>query len=168
MTVSGFIATQRTVHGVPHTVSCRALGISESWFHKWHGRPPTGRQRRRERLCREIQAIFCGSHATYGSPRVWAELRRRSWKATKRTVAELMAAEGLAGRRRKRRENLTRPDKGAVPFPDLIGRNFTASAPNVKWCGDMTEIPTLDGKLYPATVEDLFSRRLVGFAMSEK
>ena len=167
MTVSGFIAAQRTDHGVPHTVACRALGVSVSWFYKWQGRLPTVRQQRRERLRREVQAIFCGSQATYGSPRVWAELRRRGWRVTKRTVAELMAAEGLAGRRKKRRKNLTRPDKRAVPFPDLVGRDFAASAPNVKWCGDMTEIPTLDGKLYLATVEDLFSRRLVGFAMSE-
>ena len=167
MTVSGFIAAQRTDHGVPHTVACRALDVSTSWFYKWHGRPPTARQQRRQRLRAEIGAIFCGSEGTYGSPRVWAELRDRGWVVTERTVAGLMAADGLAGRPKKRRKNLTRPDKRAVPFPDLLHRDFGASAPNVKWCGDMTEIPTLEGKLYLASVEDLFARRLLGFAMSE-
>ncbi len=167
MTVSGFIAAQRTDHGVPHTVACRALDVSTSWFYKWHGRPLTGRQQRRCRLRAEVGAIFCGSEGTYGSPRVWAELRDRGWVVTKRTVAELMAADGLAGRPTKRRRNLTRPDKRAVPFPDLVRRDFSAPAPNVKWCGDMTEIPTLEGKLYLASVEDLFARRLLGFAMSE-
>jgi putative transposase len=168
VTVAGFIAAQRTEHRVPHTVACRALGISTSWFYKWLDRPPTPRQRRRERLRAEIHAIFCDSGRTYGSPRVWSELRDRGWIVTERTVAGVMAAEGLAGRPSKKpRKNLTRPDKRAVPFPDLVGRDFSASAPNVKWCGDMTEIPTGEGKLYLASVEDLFSRRLLGFAMSE-
>jgi putative transposase len=166
VTVSGFIAAQRTDHGVPYTVACRALGVSASWFYKWHGRPPTARQQRRQRLRAEVHAIFCGSEGTYGSPRIWAELRERGWVVSKRTVAELMAADGLAGRRKRRRKNLTRPDQRAVPFPDLVGRDFRAPAPDVKWCGDMTEIPTLEGKLYLASVEDLFSRRLLGFAMS--
>jgi len=99
---------------------------------------------------------------------VWSELRDRGWIVTERTVAGTMAAEGLAGRPPKKpRRNLTPPDKRAVPFPDLVNRVFSAPAPNVKWCGDMTEIPTLEGKLYLASVEDLFSRRLLGFAMSE-
>jgi transposase InsO family protein len=67
----------------------------------------------------------------------------------------------------KRRRGLTRPDKGAVPFPDLVRRDFSAPGPNVKWCGDMTEIPTREGRLYLADVEDLFSRRIVGFAIGE-
>lgn len=81
-------------------------------------------------------------------------------------MAASMARQGLVGRRRKRRKNLTRPDKRAAPFPDLISRDFTASAPNVKWVGDMTEIPTDEGKLYLSTALDLFSRRLLGHATS--
>jgi putative transposase len=70
VTVAGFIAAQRTDHGVPHTVACEALDVSESWFYKWKDRPPTPRQQRRERLRVEIRGIFCGSERTYGSPRV--------------------------------------------------------------------------------------------------
>lgn len=77
-----------------------------------------------------------------------------------------MARQGLVARPKKRRKNLTRPDKRAVPFPDLVKRDFTAPAPNVKWVGDMTEIPTDEGKFYLSTAIDLFSRRLLGYATS--
>ena len=85
---------------------------------------------------------------------------------SEKTVAKSMARQGLVARPKKRRKNLTRPDKRAVPFPDLVKRDFAASAPNVKWVGDMTEIPTDEGKLYLSTAIDLFSRRLLGYATS--
>jgi len=81
-------------------------------------------------------------------------------------VAKSMARQGLVARSKKRRKNLTRPDKRAVPFPDLVKRDFTAPAPNMKWVGDMTEIPTDEGKLYLSTAIDLFSRRLLGYVTS--
>jgi putative transposase len=82
------------------------------------------------------------------------------------TVAASMARQGLVARARKRRKNLTRQDKSKQPFPDLVKRDFTAPAPNVKWVGDMIEIPTDEGKLYLATVIDLYSRRLLGYPTS--
>jgi transposase InsO family protein len=85
-----------------------------------------------------------------------------------KTVAASMARQGLVGRPTRRRWRcLTRPDKAARPIPDLVKRDFTAGAINLKWCGDLTEIPTGEGKLYLAHVEDLASRRICGFAMSE-
>jgi putative transposase len=167
MTVVSQIASQRTDHGVPHAVACRALGVSESWFYKWHQRPATPRQRRRAELTSAITEAFEVSGRTYGSPRVLAELRDQGWKVTKHTVAKVMAAEGLVGRAKRRRRGLTRPDKRAVPFPDLVRRDFSAPAPNVTWCGDVKQIDTDEGPLYLASVEDLFSRRMLGFAMSE-
>lgn len=167
MSLASFVASQRTDHGVPHAAACRALQVSESWFYKWRDRPPTPRQERRGRLVAEIKAIFEASGATYGSPRVHAELRDRGWRVSEKAVAKAMADEGLVARSKKRRKGLTRPDKAATPFADLLGRDFSADAPDAKWCGDMTEIPTLEGKLYLADVEDLFARRIVGFAMSE-
>lgn len=84
------------------------------------------------------------------------------------TVAASMARQGLVGRSPKRkRRSLTRPDKAAAPIPDLIRRDFNAEKPDQRWCGDLTEVPTDDGKLYLATVLDLASRRLPGFAMGE-
>jgi putative transposase len=86
---------------------------------------------------------------------------------SKNTVAASMARQGLVGRSPKRkRRRLTRPDKAAAPIPDLVGRDFNAERINQRWCGDLTEIPTGEGKLYLATVLDLGSRRLPGFAMA--
>jgi putative transposase len=171
MTVASFVAAQRTEHGVPHALSCRVLGLSESWFYKWRDRPPTARQARRARLDAAVRASFDdsgGTPGTYGSPRVRADLLDDGWSVSKKSVAASMARQGLQGRCPKRkRRSLTRPDKAAAPIPDLLGRDFSAEAIDQRWCGDLTEIPTDEGKLYLATVLDLASRRLPGFAMSE-
>jgi transposase InsO family protein len=167
MSVASFVAAQRAEHGVPHALTCRTLEISESWFYKWRDRPPTPRQVRQAELTAAIEAVFDDTDGTYGSPRVTVELREQGWKVSKNTVAKMMACEGLVARPKKRRRGLTRPDKGARRAPDLLGRDFSASAPNVKWCGDFKEIDTGEGPLYLASVEDLFSRRLLGFAMSQ-
>ncbi len=171
MTVATFIATQRTDHGVPHATACRALEVPESTFYKWRNRPPTRRQARRSRLDEAVRASFDdsgGNAGTYGSPRVFEDLIEDGWVVSVNTVAGSMRRQGLEGRARRRRgRSLTRPDKAAAPIRDLIGRDFSAEAINEKWCGDLTEIPTDEGKLYLATVEDLASRRLPGFAMGE-
>jgi transposase InsO family protein len=169
MSVASFIASQRTDHGVAHAKCCRWLGVSESWFYKWHDREPTGRQRRRAELDAAVKASFDdsgGTPGTYGSPRVWEDLVDAGWRVSKKTVAASMARQGLQGRSPKRkRRSLTRPDKAAHPIPDLVRRDFSAEAIDQRWCGDLTEIPTDDGKLYLATVLDLASRRLPGFAL---
>lgn len=171
MTVASFIAAQRTDHRVPHVVSCRVLGVSQSWFYKWQDRPPTVRQQRRVELDAAVKASFDdsgGTPGTYGSPRIFADLIEAGWKVSVNTVAASMARQGLQGRSPKRkRRSLTRPDKAAAPIPDLVKRDFTAEATDQRWCGDLTEIPTDEGKLYLATVLDLASRRLPGFAMGE-
>jgi transposase InsO family protein len=171
MSVASFVASQRTEHGVAHAVSCRALEVPASTFYKWWDRPPTARQQRRVDLDAAVRESFVesgGTPGTYGSPRVWEDLVEAGWKVSKNTVAASMARQGLQGRPPKpKRRSLTRPDNAAAPIPDLVRRDFHAEAINQKWCGDLTEIPTDDGKLYLATVEDLASRRLPGFAMSE-
>jgi putative transposase len=166
VSVAAFISSQRTEHQVPHALSCRVLGVSESWFYKWHGRGPTGRQRRRQELADAIRAVFDASGGTYGSPRVTLELRAAGWRVGENTVAKRMAELGLAGRAPKRRRSLTKPGKRPVA-PDRVRRQFNAAAPNLLWCGDLTVIETDEGKLYLATVLDLFSRRMLGYAMSQ-
>ncbi|MDZ7673817.1 MAG: IS3 family transposase [Acidimicrobiales bacterium] len=110
-----------------------------------------------------------GRHARHVRlPRAWEDLVEEGWSVSVNTVAASMARQGLVGRCPKRkRRSLTRPDKAAAPIPDLVGRDFTAERINQKWCGDLTEIPTDEGKLYLAIVEDLASRRLPGFAIGE-
>jgi len=147
------------------------LDVAESTFYKWRDRPPTPRQARRSRLDVAVKASFDdsgGNPETYGSPRVFEDLVEDGWVVSVNTVAASMARQGLEGRTpKRRRRSLTRPDKAAAPIPDLVGRDFNAEAINTIWCGDLTEIPTDEGKLYLATVEDLASRRLPGFAIGE-
>jgi transposase InsO family protein len=165
--VASFIACQRTDFKVPHVLSCRALSVSVSWFYKWKDRAPTARQLRRRELDAAVKQSFEASERTYGSPRVYEDLVDDGWTVSKRTVEHSMAAQGLCGRPKRRSHNLTRPDKAAEPVPDLVKRDFTASEINAKWCGDLTEIPTDEGKLYLAAVLDLGSRRVPGFSLSE-
>ncbi|MEU6655680.1 IS3 family transposase [Streptomyces sp. NPDC046900] len=170
MTVAGFIAGQRTEHHVPHTVACRALGVSESWFYKWRSRPeqPTKREVRRAALTERITHFFNASGRTYGSPRITLDLWAEGWQVSQNTVAEIMAGLGLQGRKPpRRRKSLTRQGKRKVAR-DLVRRRFDAIAPDVLWWGDMTEIETGEGKLYLASVHDAFSRRVLGYAMGER
>jgi putative transposase len=175
VSVARFVADQRTNYRVPHTVTCALLGLSLAWFYKWIARAqspsaPTGlhttRDRRRDTVDRAVAVAFSKAKGLHGSPRLHADLRDDGWTVSEKTVAESMRRQGLVARQIKRRNGLTRQDKAAPKFPDLLKRNFTAERPNAKWVGDITEIPTVGGKLYLATVIDLFSRRLLGAATS--
>jgi len=170
MSVASFIASQRAEHGIPHARCCSFLGVSESWFYKWRNRLPTRRQRRRAALDQKVREIFSdsgGNPRTYGSPRIYAELVDAGWKVSEKTVADSMARQGLVARPKRRFRSLTRPDKAADPVPDLVKRDFSADKVDEKWCGDLTEIPTEEGKLYLASVLDLAARRIAGFALGE-
>lgn len=113
-----------------------------------------------------MAAAFKASRGLHGSPRLHIDLRAKGWTVSEKTVADSMRRQGLVARIIKRRNGLTKQDKGAPLFPDLVKRDFTASAMNEKWVGDITEIPTARGKLYLATVIDLYSRRLLAAATS--
>ncbi len=167
MSVARFIADQKTFHRVPHAKTCRWLAVSPSWFYKWHDRPPTPRATARTELDGAVRAAFEASGRTYGSPRVYAELRAAGWRVGVNTVAASMAAQGLVGRKPRRCRGLTRRDRRVIPFTDLLNRDFTATRPNARWIGDITEIPTDEGKLYLATVLDLFGRRLLAAPIGE-
>ena len=166
MSVTEHIAAQRTDHGVPHALSCRALGVAESTFYARRGRPPSAAQRRRERLDAAVRECFEASRGTYGSPRVLARLRREGHKVSKKSVEASMARQGLRARPRRRRRGLTRADQSAAPVPDLLRRDFSAERPDQKWVGDFKQVNTGEGPVFLATVEDLFSRRMLGFATS--
>jgi putative transposase len=164
----GVISDCRTEDDIPHTVACRALGVSPAWYYKWRKRPanPTKREVRRAALTERIKHFFTASGRTYGSPRITLDLWAEGWQVSVNTVAEIMAEQGWYGREPKKRRSLTRQGKRKAA-KDLVGRHFDAIAPDVLWVGDMTEIDTDEGKLYLATVIDLFSRRCLGYAMGE-
>jgi putative transposase len=166
VSLAALIAAQRAEHGIPVAGSCRALGVSQAWFHKWRRGDRSPRRKRRAALAAMVVYLFAKSKSTYGSPRITADLRALGWRVSKNTVAKLMAEQGLVARRTRRRRGTTRPDKSARKAPDGLRRNFAPPpAPNVAWVGDLTEIPTDEGKLQLAAVLDLHSRRCVGFAM---
>jgi putative transposase len=167
VSVAAFIADQQDTHHVPVTLACRALGLSRSWFYKHRSRPQTARGVRRTVLATRITELFDASGKTYGSPRITLDLRAEGWQISVNTVARLVAELGLAGRVKRRRRNLTRQGKRPVAR-DLVRRQFDAPAPDVLWCGDMTEIGTGEGKVYLATVIDMFSRRMLGYAIGDR
>ena len=179
MSVARFIADQRTFYRVPHAFSCRVVGVSESWFYKWIKEPVTARAARRAELDAAVQEAFVASGKAHGSPRVHEDLTDplppvdpsepvvEPRRVSVNTVADSMRRQGLVARVVKRPRGLTKQDKTAPKFPDLLKRNFTANRPNAAWVGDMTEIPTDEGKLYLATVIDLCSRRLLAAPTSE-
>jgi putative transposase len=167
VTVAAFIAAQRVDHGVPHATACRALGVSPAWFYKWRYGDASPRRARRAQLTAAIRRLFAARHGRYGSPRITAELREAGWRVSEKTVATIMREQRLVARARRRRRSTTRPGRGRWRAPDLVGRDFPATTVNQKWYGDGTEIVTDEGKLHLASVLDMASRRIVGFALSE-
>lgn len=145
---------------------CRTLGVSRSGYYDWKGRPPSRRSREDAALTEKIREIHHRSRATYGSPRVHAELRAIGIRCSRKRVARLMRKEGLKGCLRGRKKRTTRRDGSALPAPDLVRRNFTAIAPDRLWVADITYVKTDEGFLYLSFVLDACSRRLVGWSMA--
>ncbi len=163
--MASFIVAQGAQHQIPQATACRALGVSQAWFYKWRYGDASPRHARRAKLKAETARLFAKHRGTYGSPRITADLVEAGWRVSENTVAALMAELGLAARRRRRRKQTTRQGRGRWRAPDLIGRDFPATAVNRKWYGDGTEVPTDEGKLYLDSVLDMGSRRIVGFAL---
>ncbi|HUJ76948.1 MAG TPA: IS3 family transposase [bacterium] len=157
----------RRADGTPVAVACRALGVSRSWFYKHKDGLLAPRAQRRAELGAEIARLFAGHEGKYGSPRITADLREAGWRVSENTVAALMREQHLAARQKKKRRASTRPGKGRWRAPDLVKRDFPATQINRKWYGDGTEVPTGEGKLYLASVLDMASRRILGFALGE-
>jgi putative transposase len=157
--------------GFPAVAACQAAGVTRSAYYAWRtstAQEPAERHREEARLVAEIRRIHARSKATYGAPRVHAELGRRGWRVNRKRVERLMRIHGIVGYRPRRRRSLTRRDGSATPAPDLLGRLFDPDRPDVAWCGDITWIPTDEGWLYLASVIDLASRHLVGWSMGER
>ncbi|MEW2709527.1 IS3 family transposase [Streptomyces koyangensis] len=150
---------------------CSILGVSRSSFYYWRrtAADRAARQAADARLAARIRAVHQESDGTYGAPRITAELRETNGEAVNhKRGARIMRASGIEGVRLRRRHRTTVPDPSAVKAPDLIGRNFTAQRPNMKYVGDITYLPIDGGKFcYLATVIGLASRRLAGWAIAD-
>jgi putative transposase len=151
----------------PVQVMCELLGVSRGGYYAWAGRAESARAADDRTLAAEIRAAYEASRGRYGSPRVHAELRARGRRIGRKRVARLMRGMGLAARRRRRFRRTT-DSRHAFPIaPNLLERNFTAEAPDRVWLADLTYIWTAQGWLYLAAVLDLYTRRVVGWAMAD-
>lgn len=147
---------------------CEWQGVSTSGYYEWRSRPESATARRRERLAALTAEIFAGSDETYGYRRVHAELARHGEHCTVELVRGLMRQLGLvACQPRPWRHCLTDADPQAAPIPDLLARDFTATAPGKKMVGDITYIPTWQGWVYLAVVIDCYTKAVVGWAMAD-
>lgn len=148
---------------------CRVLQVSASGFYEWDGRKPSQRAVDNEKLTGLIRQSFAASDGTYGSRRVWRDLREWGQCVSLNRVARLMASAGLVARRKRRRRPGDSPESSQHTIaPNLLQRQFEADAPNRRWLADFTYIWTAEGWLYLAVVLDLFSRRVVGWSMKSE
>jgi transposase InsO family protein len=157
---------QQRAYGV--TELCAVLEVARSGYYAWRQGEPSPREQEAAALLAAIEQSFAASGQTYGSPRVLMDLRDDGWRVSRKRVARLMRQAGLVGRRPRRRRSLTDSAHGLPVAPNLLNREFSADEPNQKWVGDITYIPTAEGWLYLAVVLDLYSRKVVGWAMSSQ
>lgn len=150
-------------------IMCRVLGVSRGGYYTWLKRgdqPPCNREETNRQLRDAIQATFKRSRGTYGAPRIHAELNRSGWACSRGRVARLMRRAGMMARRKKAFKPTTTLSRHDYPVaPNLLARRFEANRPDEKWLCDITYIPTREGWLYLAVVLDIYSRRVVGWAM---
>ena len=159
-----FIQAEKAELGV--AMLCQVLGVSRSGFYEWCRRPQSARDVEDERLKVLVHEAHRQGRTFYGSPRVHRALKKQGVRVSRKRIVRLMQEEGLVGRVRRRFKCTTDSAHGLPVAANLLGRDFTASAPNQRWVGDTTELLTPAGKLYFAVIIDLFSRFVVGWALS--
>jgi putative transposase len=161
-----FISAEKAQYSV--SLLCSVLEVSRSGYYAWCTRPPSQRAIDDRELAEDIRNIHDSSKQRYGSPRIHEELAANDTRVGRKRVARLMKENGLNARI-KRRFVKTTDSKHDFPIaPNLLQRDFTADAPNEVWVGDITYLDTREGWLYLAVLIDLYSRRVVGWAMSER
>jgi len=160
----------RKADGFAVTAACAVMSVSRSAYYDWVARGRRDADASDDAEVETVRAIRAvhADHPDYGSPRVTTELARRGRRCNHKRVERLMARHGIVARRHRRRRCTTKPDKTAPAVPDLVGRLFDPDRTDDTWAGDVTYIPTDQGWLYLATVLDLGSRRLLGYAMSDR
>ena len=150
----------------PTATLCRVLGVSESGYYAWRQRALSVRRQRDVELLVAIRASHARSDGTYGAPRVLEDLREAGYHVGRKRIARLLRREGLSGVSKRRGPvRAVRSIQEPPSAPDLVRRAFTATAPNQLWVADITYVPTAAGFLYLPVVLDVFSRRVIGWAM---
>ncbi|MCA1854077.1 MAG: IS3 family transposase [Beggiatoa sp.] len=149
------------------TFMCEQLGVARSGYYRWLATGPCKRERDDAELTESIRQLHGELHGHPGVRRIWAELVARGVRVAKKRVWRLMRAAGLRGRHPRAWKRSTVAGQRPIDAPDLIGQDFTAEAPDTRWCGDITYVKTVDGWAHTATVIDLHSRKVVGYAIAD-
>lgn len=144
---------------------CDALGVSTAGYYSWLLRDTSPQEQRRERLTVEIETVHTEVKARYGSPRIHAKLADRGHDCCVNTVARIMREAGIAAKTKRKFRQTTDSNHAFPVAENVLDRDFAPAGPNESWCADITYIPTREGWLYLAVVEDLFSRMVVGWSM---
>jgi putative transposase len=166
VTVFEFIAAKKAEHSVK--TMCRVLGVSRSGFHAWRRREPSARALEDARLTARITELFTLRRKVYGSPRIWSDLVLDDGERIgRKRVERLMRQAGLSGLQEKKWKATTIRVPGVRVADDLLDRDFSATGPNQRWVADITYLRTWEGWLYLVAVQDLFSRRIVGWSMAD-
>ena len=163
--IFSFIEQHR--HTWPVTTMCDTLGVSPQGFYAWRSRPQCDQQRRRDALLVEIRAVHAEVKERYGSPRIAAELASKGVPCCVNTVAKLMHDNDIRAKTARKFRNTTDSNHPLPVADNLLSRQFEAHGPNERWLSDITYIPTREGWLYLAVVEDLYSRMVVGWSMGD-
>ena len=152
----------------PVTRMCQGLAVSPSGYYAWRKRPPSAREMANQELFDKIKIVYNENHGVYGSPRIYHELDDQGVACSENRVARLMRLRGLQAKQTKRFKTTTKRNKAHPVAPNLLKRDFAADRPDQKWLADITYIATLEGWLYLAAILDLYTRRIVGWAMSDR
>lgn len=161
-----FRCVQDNRDSFPVRVMCRLLGVSESGFYASRSRPVSRRAQQNEKLKARIVSLHEASDGVYGSPRIFKDLLEEGFEVGRHRIARIMKKAGIVGVTRRKRQSLTKRDERRAAAPNVLEQDFEATAPNQKWAADITYVRTHEGFVYLAVVLDLFSRRVVGWAMS--
>ena len=152
----------------PVTCMCEVLDVSSSGYYAWRGRPPSAREMANRELVKKIKAVYNDNYGTYGSPRIYRELKAQGVACSENRVARLMRLYHIRAKQTKRYKVTTKRNKAHPVAPNLLKRDFTADRPDQTWLADITYIPTLEGWLYLALILDLYTRGIVGWAMLDR
>jgi transposase InsO family protein len=147
---------------------CQVLEVSENGYYHWRKRGTSQRKQHDEQLIERIEDAYHQHRGHYGSPRIHAELQEQGIHCGKKRIARLMREQHLSARKKKRKPRTTNSDHDLPVAPNLLERDFAADAPNKKWMSDFTYLETQEGWLYLAGVIDAYSRKIVGWSMSEQ
>lgn len=147
---------------------CQVLGVTKSGYYDWRKRPKSEQKKKKEALTREIRKEFVASKERYGSPKITQQLRKRGISTTVRTVSRIMKEQGMRSKVVKKHKATTNSNHQLPVFPNLLDQDFHVDEPGKVWVSDITYVWTNEGWLYLATVMDLFSRRIIGWQMSNR